>query len=71
MRITVLGQFAKGLIHSDPKSGKEFEKHLESTKWYLWHGNVEKALDKIEDCYFISIAGWSVAITYIKQSRFL
>ena len=55
MRITVLNQFAKGLIHSDPKSGKELEKHLESTKWYLWHGNVKKALDKIEDCYFVSI----------------
>lgn len=55
MRITVLNQFAKGLIHSDPKSGKELKKHLESTKWYLWHGNVEKALDRIEECYFISI----------------
>ncbi len=55
MRITVLNQFAKGLIHSDPTAGKELEKHLESTKWYLWHGNVEKALDRIEDCYFIAI----------------
>ncbi len=55
MRITVLNQFAKGLIHSDQKVGHELEKHLESTKWYLWHGNVEKALDRIEDCYFISI----------------
>lgn len=55
MRITVLNQFAKGLIHSDPKSGNELEKHLESTKWYLWHGNVKKALDHIEECYFISI----------------
>jgi hypothetical protein len=55
MRLTVLNQFVKGLIHSDPKSGKELEKHLESTKWYLWHGNVKKALDQIENCYFISI----------------
>lgn len=55
MRITVLNQFTKGLIHSDPKSGRELEKHLDSTKWYLWHGNVEKALDRIEDCYFIVI----------------
>jgi hypothetical protein len=55
MRITVLSQFAKGLIHSDLTSGKEFEKYLENTKWYLWHGNVEKALDHIEECYFISI----------------
>jgi len=55
MRTTVLNQFAKGMVHSDPKSGKELEKLLESTKWYLWHGNVEKALDCIEDCYCISI----------------
>jgi hypothetical protein len=55
MRLTVLNQFAKGLVHSDPTSGKELEKHLESTKWYLWHGNVEKALDRIEECYFIAI----------------
>jgi hypothetical protein len=55
MRVTVLNQFAKGLIHSDEKSGKELEKHLESTKWYLWHGNVKKALECIEDCYFTVI----------------
>jgi hypothetical protein len=45
MRITVLSQFAKGFIHSDLTSGKEFEKYLESTKWYLWHGDIEKAFD--------------------------
>jgi hypothetical protein len=55
MRVTVLNQFAKGLIHSDPTSGKELETNLESTKWYLWHGNIEKALDLIEDCYCIAI----------------
>ena len=44
MRITVLNQFAQGLFNSDPKSGELIKKHLESTKWYLWHGNVEKAL---------------------------
>jgi hypothetical protein len=55
MRVIVLNQFAKGLIHSDEKSGTEREEHLESTKWFLWHGNVKKALDRIEDCYFIVI----------------
>ena len=44
MRLTVLNQFAKGLIHSDPELGREFEKYLESTKWYLWHGNVKKRI---------------------------
>ncbi|MCP4412038.1 MAG: ISKra4 family transposase [Gammaproteobacteria bacterium] len=51
MRLTVLNQFAKGLTQSDPKQGNLITKDLESTKWYLWHGNAEKALDKLEDCY--------------------
>jgi hypothetical protein len=55
MRITVLNQFAKGLLKSDPSQGKEVKNYLESIKWFLWHGNVEKALDRIEDCYIICI----------------
>ena len=50
MRLTVLNQFTKGLLHSDPKPGKEVQKNLESIKWYLWHGNVKEALSYIEDC---------------------
>ena len=50
MKLTVLNQFAKGLAHSDPDDGTKVTKALESAKWYLWHGNVERALDKIEDC---------------------
>ena len=53
MRMTVLSQFAKGLVHSDPTAGKEMTEELESSKWYLWHGNVEKALNGLEDCYMI------------------
>lgn len=53
MRLTVLNQFAKGLVHSDPLQGEELKKYLISTKWYLWHGNFEKALSKIEKCYLI------------------
>lgn len=55
MRLTVLNQFAKGLIKSDPAQGKEVKKYLESIKWFLWHGNVGKALSIIEDCYIICI----------------
>jgi len=40
----VLNQFAKGLIKSDPTPGSEVKRHLESIKWFLWHGNVDKAL---------------------------
>ena len=50
MRLTVLGQFAKGLVHADETLGDALKKQLESIKWYLWHGNVYEALLKIEDC---------------------
>jgi hypothetical protein len=49
----VLNQFGKGLVKSDVTQGGEVTKNLESIKWYLWHGNVEKALELIEDCYSI------------------
>lgn len=50
MRITVINQFAKGLQASDPEYGPAVTKDLESAKWYLWNGNTENALDKLEDC---------------------
>lgn len=51
MRVTVLNQFAKGLSKSDPEHGETIVKDLESTKWYLWHGNSKEALGKLDDCY--------------------
>ncbi len=52
MRITVLGQYAKGL-DTAPEKREQVLKILESTKHYLWHGNVERAQDRIQDlqCY--------------------
>lgn len=64
MRLTVLGQFAKGVVlrtetkdkkkkhpqmeeeESEPRMPtlEELEHHLERIKWYLWHGNVFRAL---------------------------
>jgi hypothetical protein len=48
MRLTVMGQYAKGLEISSGKR-EELLKLLESTKHYLWHGNVYRARDRIED----------------------
>ena len=50
MRLTVLKQFAKGVIHTDAKTGQLLLERLSSTKWYLWHGNFVKALELVEDC---------------------
>lgn len=55
MRLTVMGQYAKGLpeqadnVVENPALRAEAEKRLESLKWYLWHGNVFQALEEIED----------------------
>jgi hypothetical protein len=52
MRITVMKQIAKGITKEDVETGissESIQKDLTSLKWYLWHGNVFKALSKIED----------------------
>jgi hypothetical protein len=49
MRLTVLGQYAKGLVHHDQTLGEEIREKIERLKWALWHGNLYKARHKIED----------------------
>ena len=53
MRLTVLGQYAKGLAHHDRKGAEESQKTLERIKWSLWNGNCRQAiplaLDLVED----------------------
>jgi hypothetical protein len=73
MRLTVMGQMAKGIateikrpeeleenedVNVDPAA---IEKSLERVKWFLWHGNVYRALEVIEDldCRLESIEGRS------------
>ncbi|OKV89623.1 ISKra4 family transposase [Escherichia coli] len=50
MRLTVLMQYARGLLASDPEAGSKILALLESSKRYLWHGNVVAALEHIDDC---------------------
>ncbi|MBP9778580.1 MAG: ISKra4 family transposase [Rickettsiaceae bacterium] len=53
MRITVMKQMVSGLLPGNYRD--QLDKQLESIKWNIWHGNVNKALDKIssfsDDCY--------------------
>lgn len=61
MRLTVMGQMTKGIASeiNRPQELEEnegvnvdtaaIEKSLERTKWFLWHGNVYRALEVIED----------------------
>ncbi|HTF72248.1 MAG TPA: ISKra4 family transposase [Edaphobacter sp.] len=58
MRLTVMGQMAKGLcvkprLNEDDDAPETLDigrigKSLERLKWYLWHGNVYQALKRIE-----------------------
>ena len=47
MRITVMQQMAKGLPSREPL--QDLKGDLARVKWYLWHGNVFRALQVIED----------------------
>jgi hypothetical protein len=54
MRVTVLKQLAKGLPEKVGEGDDQYEfrpgvlTDLESIKWYLWHGNVFQALEKLQ-----------------------
>ena len=57
MRLTLMGQLVKGMqteLRSSACQGTQsvlatMEKHRESVKWNLWHGNVPHALQRIGD----------------------
>ncbi len=49
MRITVLGQFAKGVAKYDEAAGAQLTKELDRIKWKLWHGNTTSAQEVIEE----------------------
>jgi hypothetical protein len=55
MRLTVLGQMAKGIptAGNDPEILSDINKELESLKWHLWHGHIYRALD-----YCQSLESW-------------
>jgi len=41
--------YIKGLIRLNQEVGEGIQKKLESVKWWLWHGKVDKALDRLGD----------------------
>ena len=48
MRITVLTQLAKGLRCPSERSA-DITQELQLVKWFLWHGNVVRALHTVDD----------------------
>ena len=51
MRLTVLLQMAKGLGVKGSESREIALKELERIKWFLWHGNVFRALETVDDLF--------------------
>jgi hypothetical protein len=53
MRITVLNQYVKGWVKASSNQERQEaeydQKQMTAIKWYLWHGNVNKALVKLDD----------------------
>jgi hypothetical protein len=49
MKLTGLGQYGKGLVPCNPVLGQEICDQIERLKWALWHGQVDKALSKLND----------------------
>src|SRR6516165_5627433 len=49
MRLTVLDQYGKGLVQCEAVLGEAIRNQIERLKWSLWHGQVDKALGKIDD----------------------
>ncbi len=47
-RITVMRQHAKGLRATDGLPAADADTELERIKWYLWHGNVFRAMEEAE-----------------------
>jgi hypothetical protein len=47
MRLTVLGQYARGVAPYDAAESARLLKSLERIKWLLWHGNRHRAGEEI------------------------
>ena len=47
MRLTVLGQYARGVAHHNEAEGTRLLAALDSIKWLLWHGNRHRAGEEI------------------------
>ena len=46
MRLTGLGQYAKGLAHHNPIEATALQDRLERIQWRLWHGDADEALTR-------------------------
>src|SRR5262249_45167199 len=48
-KLTVLEQYGKGLVQCEAVLGEGIREKIARLKWSLWHGQVDKALGKVDD----------------------
>jgi hypothetical protein len=66
MKLTGLEQYGKGLVQCEVVLGEAIREKIERLKWSLWHGQVDKALGKIDDLA-LSIEPFSE--TYVRFTK--
>src|SRR5262245_53926430 len=49
MKLTMLERYGKGLVQCEAALGEAIREKIARLKWSLWHGQVDKALGKIDD----------------------
>src|SRR5258708_36711012 len=49
MKVTGLGELGKGRVQCEGVLGEAIRDQIARLKWSLWHGQVDKALGKIDD----------------------
>jgi hypothetical protein len=68
MRLTVLGQYVKGVAQLDEAEGARLLTDLERLKWRLWHGDIHRALEESED-FEADVDGLEVAYPNLGRFR--
>ena len=67
MRLTVLGQYAKGVAQCDPALGERLLADIERIKWLLWHGNIHRALPAAQ---FLQDDAEGLEVDYPNRGKF-
>ncbi len=67
MRLTVLGQYARGVAQLDEAEGTRLLADLERIKWRLWHGDIHRACEAIEG-FEAAVDG--IEVDYPNRRRF-
>lgn len=71
MRLTVLQQQTKTLLSEQVENATAFSRQLESIKHFLWHGNVDEALERLENLILDLDLIQSTSPTVLKFKKYI